>query len=104
MKVVGLEPTVFRLKAGRSAFELHSHMAERAELESDTASGTIRLAGGPRTFRVHAPWFGESGRIRTHNPQSRNLLLYPLRYASILAGIAGIEPATCRLTADRSAN
>ena len=30
-------------------------LAERAELESDTVTGTIRLAGGPRTFRVHAP-------------------------------------------------
>ena len=52
------------------------NMAERAELESDTVSGTIRLAGGPRTFRVHAPY---------------------------LAGIAGLEPAACRLTAGRSA-
>ena len=32
-----------------------THMAESAELESDITSDTIRLAGGPRAFRVHSP-------------------------------------------------
>lgn len=32
-----------------------THMAENAELESDITSDTIRLAGGPRAFRVHSP-------------------------------------------------
>ena len=30
-------------------------MAESAELESDIITDTIRLAGGPRAFRVHSP-------------------------------------------------
>ena len=35
-----------------------THMAESAELESDITSDTIRLAGGPRAFRVHSPNMG----------------------------------------------
>lgn len=41
-------------------------MAESAEIESDTIPDTIRLAGGPRTFRVHSPYFGWGGWIRTN--------------------------------------
>ena len=35
---------------------MSAYLAERAELESDTLLGTTRLAGGPRTSRVHAPY------------------------------------------------
>lgn len=57
-----------RLELNQRCFRCHSftdrcdrqlraltHMAESAELESDITSDTIRLAGGPRAFRVHSP-------------------------------------------------
>ena len=55
---VGLEPTMVKpadLQSAAIAARRLTHMAERAELESDTRRGTTRLAGGPRTSRVHAP-------------------------------------------------
>lgn len=39
--------------------ELHPHMTESAEIESDTGDSTIREACGPRPHRVHSPyWLG----------------------------------------------
>lgn len=43
------------LQPGALPAELQFHMAESAEFESDTIPDTIRLAGGPRAFRVHSP-------------------------------------------------
>ena len=48
-------------------------LAERAELESDTVTGTIRLAGGPQTFRVHAPYGDLSGRSLTRRQATKIL-------------------------------
>ena len=39
----------------RFTVDLQFRVAESAELESDITSDTIRLAGGPRAFRVHSP-------------------------------------------------
>ena len=63
MGQVGLEPTTalntgFTVR-GDTNYTVLTHMAESAELESDTISSTIRLAGGTRSYRVHSPyWLG----------------------------------------------
>ena len=68
-------------------------MAERAELESDTLPGTTRLAGGPRTFRVHAPYVDDPHRTRTGFPVLKGLCPDLLDERTLLVMPAGIEPA-----------
>ncbi len=56
---VGIEPTVFLChgftdRCNRQLCVL-THVAESAEFESDTTNGTVRLAGGLQSFRVHSP-------------------------------------------------
>ena len=58
-------------------------MAESAELESDTVTSTIRLAGGPRSHRVHSPyWLGRLD-LNQRMAVSETAAL-PLGYAPIL--------------------
>ena len=47
-----------------------THVAESAELESDTISGTIRLANGPRTFRAHSPYMAGAAGFEPTMPVS----------------------------------
>ena len=67
-------------------------MAESAEFESDTIAGTIRLAGGPRTFRVHSPYVAGAAGFEPAMPVSETGALAPWAYPSIVEIRAGLEP------------
>ena len=52
-------------------------------------------------FRLFLKINGGCGEVRTHNLPVKSRVLYQLSYTP-LAGMAGLEPATFRLTAGRS--
>ena len=61
-------------------------MAESAEFESDTILGTIRLAGGPRTFRVHSPCVAGAAGFEPTMPVSETGALTAWRRPNKVAG------------------
>ena len=69
-----------------------THMAESAELESDITSDTIRLAGGPRAFRVHSPNMAGVAGFEPTVPASKAGALAAWPYPIILEIRAGLEP------------
>lgn len=74
------------LQPGALPAELQFHMAESAEFESDTISGTIRLAGGPRTFRVHSPYVAGAAGFEPTMPVSETGALTAWRRPNRMAG------------------
>ena len=69
-------------------------MAESAELESDTIPDTIRLAGGPRAFRVHSPYLAGAAGFEPTNSGVRVRCLTTWLRPSILAGAERLEHST----------
>ena len=56
VELAGVEPASSGLQPDALPAELRFPMAESAELESDAAVSTIRLAGGPWSSQVHSPY------------------------------------------------
>ena len=76
------------LQPGALPTELQFHVAESAELESDTIPGTIRLAGGPQTFWVHSPYLAGAAGFEPANAGVRDRCLTTWRHPNIGRGKA----------------
>lgn len=89
----GIEPASPRFQPGALPVELQFHMAESAELESDAADGTIRLAGGPWSSQVHSPCLVMPAGLEPAISSLRGWRPSQLDDGTILEMRAGFEPA-----------